>query len=79
MMQPMSQIYALAFAEAGNAFMSWQDFDPFTLKRSLGIGVRIYLPYVGLIGVDWGYGFDKSVGADKPHGGQVHFMMGMQF
>ncbi len=78
-MQPMSQIYALAFAEAGNAFMSWQEFDPFTLKRSLGVGVRIYLPYVGLVGVDWGYGFDRAVGADKRHGGRVHFMMGMQF
>ncbi len=78
-MQPMSQIYALAFAEAGNAFMSWQDYDPFTLKRSLGVGVRIFLPYVGLIGVDWGYGFDRAVGAEKRHGGQIHFMMGMQF
>lgn len=79
LMQPMSQIYGLVFAEAGNAFMSWRDFDPFTLKRSLGFGVRIYLPYVGLVGVDWGYGFDRAVGADKRHGGRVHFMMGMQF
>ncbi len=79
LMQPMSQIYALAFAEGGNAFMSWKDYDPFTLKRSLGVGVRIYLPFVGLIGVDWGYGFDRAVGATKPHGGRIHFMMGMQF
>ncbi len=78
-MQPQSQIYGLVFAEGGNAFRSWQEFDPFKLKRSLGVGVRLYLPVVGMIGVDWGYGFDRAVNATKKSGGHFHFMMGMDF
>lgn len=78
-LKPSSTIYGLVFAEGGNAFSSWQQFDPFSLKRSLGAGVRMYLPVVGMIGVDWGYGFDKQVGENKKHGGEFHFMIGMQF
>lgn len=78
-MAPQSQIYALVFAEGGNSFKSWQDFDPFTVKRSLGVGVRFYLPIVGMLGVDWGYGFDHPYGSNSPHGSQFHFQMGMVF
>ena len=78
-LQPRSIIYGLVFAEGGNAFASWKDFDPFQIKRSLGVGVRLYLPIVGMLGVDWGYGFDNAYGESKRHGGQIHFMIGTQF
>lgn len=74
-----STIYALAFAEGGNGFADWKNFNPFTIKRSAGVGVRIFLPFVGMIGVDWGYGFDKAVGATKRFGSKVHFMIGQEF
>lgn len=79
MQQGMTTIYGLAFAEAGNGYRNWEEFDPFRLHRSLGVGVRVFLPMIGMIGVDWGYGFDGTATSDKPHGGQVHFMIGMDF
>lgn len=79
LMQGQTQIYGLVFAEGGNGFNSWQEFDPFNLKRSLGVGVRLYLPIVGLIGFDWGYGFDNAYKSSKRHGGKFHFMMGIEF
>ncbi len=79
LMQQSTSIYGLAFAEGGNSFASWQTFDPFLLKRSAGVGVRMYLPMVGMIGFDWGFGFDKIPGETKRSGGQPHFMIGMQF
>lgn len=79
MLQPSSTIFGLIFAEGGNAFSTWQDFDPFAIKRAIGIGVRLQLPMVGLIGFDWGYGFDTPARDDKRSGGQFHFMMGQQF
>ncbi len=78
-LKPSSTIYGLIFAEGGNAFTGWKSFNPFQLKRSLGIGVRLYLPVVGMIGVDWGYGFDKQVGETKAHGSKFSFMIGQQF
>lgn len=79
-LKPSSTIYAVAFGEAGNAFNHWNEFNPFLLKRSLGAGVRIYLPIVGMIGVDWGYGFDNSyANPNKKSGSQLHFMIGTQF
>lgn len=78
-LQPTTQIYGLVFAEAGNAYRNWKQFNPFQLKRSLGAGVRIVLPMVGMIGFDWGYGFDHPAGENKPHGGQVTFTFGNQF
>lgn len=77
-LKPSSQIYGLVFAEGGNAFQEVKQFDPFLLKRSLGLGVRLYLPVVGLIGIDWGYGFDKDY-SGKKGGAQFHFMIGQQF
>lgn len=79
MMQQGTSIWVLAFAEAGNGFMSWNDFNPFNLKRSLGVGVRFFVPVFGLIGVDWGYGFDMQYGSTERRGGKLHFTMGMQF
>ena len=78
-LQPSSQIYGLVFAEGGNAFSTWQEFDPFRIKRSVGVGVRMYLPIVGMLGVDYGYGFDRAPGETKRSGGMPHFMIGMQF
>lgn len=74
-----TMIYALAFAEAGNAFQSVKNYNPFDLKRSLGVGIRVYLPMIGLIGLDWGYGFDRLPVSGKRGGSQLHFMMGTQW
>ncbi len=78
-MQQSTQIYLLAFAEAGNGFSSWRDFSPFDIKRSAGFGVRLYLPIVGMLGIDWGYGFDPAAGYTTRSGSQFHFVMGQQF
>ena len=77
-LKPSSTIYGLVFAEGGNAFKSWKEFDPFLIKRSIGVGARIYLPIVGMLGIDWGYGFDKAVGQTERSGSQVHFIIGTQ-
>ncbi len=74
-LQPQSTIFVLGFLEGGNCWSDIRQFNPFEIKRSAGIGVRIFLPMVGLLGVDWGYGFD-----DTAHGGsQFHFVIGQQF
>ncbi len=78
-LKPQSTIYGIVFAEGGNAFSSWSKFDPFLIKRSLGAGVRMFLPQIGMIGVDFGYGFDNPVGSGKKSGWQPHFMIGQQF
>ncbi len=78
-LKPSSTIYGLVFAEGGNAFKSWKEFDPFLIKRSIGVGARIYLPIVGMLGIDWGYGFDKAVGQTERSGSQVHFIIDTQF
>ncbi len=71
-------IYGLSFLEAGNSWFDFVDFNPFSIKRSAGLGVRIFLPMFGLMGFDWGYGFDD--GYTKGTGGsQFHFIMGQQF
>lgn len=77
--QGQTNIWALAFVEAGNAWQDLADFNPFRLKRSAGLGVRVTLPLVGLIGVDWGYGFDKPDGSTTRGGSNVHFVMGTEF
>jgi outer membrane protein insertion porin family len=71
-------IYGLGFLEAGNSWYDFTDYNPFAIKRSAGLGVRIFLPMFGLMGFDWGYGFDD--GYTKGTGGsQFHFIMGQQF
>ena len=77
-LQPQSQIFALTFFEAGNAWSDIRSFNPFEVKRSAGVGVRIYLPVVGLLGIDWGYGFDRDV-QGKKGGSQFHFLIGQEF
>ena len=70
-------IYGLGFLEAGNAWTETSKFNPFDMKRSAGIGVRIFLPMVGMMGIDWAYGFDKVFG--KKGGSQFHFILGQEF
>ncbi len=77
MLQPSTTIYALAFAEAGNCWTSMEQFSPFNLKRSAGVGVRLYLSMLGFLGIDWGYGFDKVFGTRG--GSQLHFVLGQEF
>lgn len=74
-----TNIYALGFVEGGNAWSDVKDFNPFNLKRSAGVGVRIFLPMVGLLGVDWAYGFDKVFGSSAYGGSQFHFILGQEF
>lgn len=75
-LQPSSTIYALAFLEGGNCWSDIRKFNPFQIKRSAGVGVRIWLPMIGWLGVDWGYGFDNS---DTSKRSQFHFVIGQQF
>jgi len=72
-----ANIYALTFLEAGNGWESFKDVNPFGLYRSAGAGVRVFLPMLGMLGIDWGYGFDKING--NISGGQFHFVLGQQF
>ena len=72
-------IYGLGFVEAGNAWSDTKYFNPFDMKRSAGLGVRIYLPMVGLMGIDWAYGFDKDNVNGKKGGSQFHFILGQEF
>ncbi len=77
MLQPTTTIYGLGFVEGGNAWTSVKNFSPFELKRSAGFGVRIYLPMVGMMGIDWAYGFDKVRGTKG--GSHFHFILGQEF
>ena len=75
-LQPQSTIFALLFLEGGNAWADIRKFNPFQIRRSAGVGVRVFLPMIGLLGVDWGYGFDNH---DGNGGSQFHFVIGQQF
>ena len=79
MLQGATNIYALAFLEGGNAWTEVKKFNPFDMKRSAGFGVRITLPMVGMMGIDWAYGFDKVFGSTKYAGSQFHFVLGQEF
>lgn len=79
LLKGQTNIYVLGFLEGGNGFTSWKEFSPFKIKRSAGIGVRLFLPVVGMVGVDWGWGFDPAAGQTKRSGSHIHFTMGMQF
>lgn len=72
-------IYALAFLEAGNSWYELKDFEPFNLYRSAGVGLRVFLPMFGLLGIDWGYGFDQVPGRSGAGGSQIHFVLGQEF
>ena len=77
MLSTSATIYPLLFVEAGNAWTSVKKFNPFDLKRSAGVGVRIYLPMIGMMGIDWGYGFDRVDG--NKGGSNFHFVLGQEF
>lgn len=72
-------IYGLGFLEGGNAWTETKNFNPFDMKRSAGVGVRIFLPMVGLMGIDWAYGFDKALSTGSKGGSQFHFILGQEF
>lgn len=78
-LEPSSTIYLLAFAEAGNAWYDLSKFNPFDLKRSAGVGARIMLPMIGLMGIDWAYGFDPINGSRGNSGSNIHFIIGQEF
>ncbi len=79
MLETSTNIYMLTFVEGGNAWHDIKNFNPLDLKRSAGVGVRIFLPMIGLMGIDWGYGFDKVFGSKQYGGSQFHFILGQEF
>ncbi len=79
-LKPSASIYALTFLEAGNGYDSFRSFDPFNSKRSTGVGVRIFMPAFGLLGIDFGYGFDNAnPNLNEPNGWETHFVIGQNF
>jgi outer membrane protein insertion porin family len=77
-LNPQATVYALAFLESGRAWYALKNFNPFAMPRAAGVGIRAHLPMFGLLGIHWGYGFDRDLnnGGRK---GEFHFMMGQQF
>ena len=78
-LNPTSTMYALAFLEAGDAWEKFDNFNPFIVKRSVGIGVKIMLPMIGMMGLDYGWGLDEVIGNPEANGGQFHFSIGQNF
>ena len=78
-LETSTNIYVLGFLEAGNAWNDINKFNPFDLKRSAGVGVRIFLPMIGMMGIDWAYGFDKVFGSSSAGGSHFHFVLGQEF
>ena len=80
-LKPSASVFALTFLESGNGFDNFKDYSPFDLKRSAGIGVRVFMPAFGLLGIDFGYGFDSTdlSNTGQPSGWQTHFVIGQQF
>ncbi len=78
-LNPSATIFVLTFLEAGNAWYSIDQYDPFGTKRAVGVGVRAFLPMFGLLGIDWGWGFDEYPGSSGISGSQFHFTIGQQF
>ena len=76
---PQATVYILAFAEAGDSWLTFDEFKPFQLKKSAGLGVRIFLPMFGLLGLDYGWRFDDVPGRPDMAPGQFHFSIGQQF
>lgn len=78
-LKPSASIYVLSFMEAGNAYDGFEDLNPFNLKRSAGMGLRVFMPAFGLLGIDFAYGFDPIHRFGEPSGWQTHFVIGQQF
>lgn len=72
-LNPSATIFAMAFVEGGNSWLNFADFNPFSIYRTAGVGLRVYLPMFGLLGLDWGYGFDEVPGIPNANGSQFHF------
>jgi len=78
-LKQLASIYVLGFVEGGGAYDGFNDYNPFDLKRSAGVGLRIFMPAFGLLGIDFGYGFDPVLGGTQPNGLETHFIIGQQF
>ena len=79
-LKPAASIFALSFLESGNGYNSFRQFNPFESKRSAGLGVRIFMPAFGLLGIDFGHGFDSTTPGDPtPNGWETHFIIGQNF
>ncbi|MGK0127222.1 MAG: outer membrane protein insertion porin family [Candidatus Azotimanducaceae bacterium] len=78
-LKPSASIYLLGFVEAGNSYSGFENYDPFKVKRSAGLGVRIFMPAFGLLGIDFAHGFDPLPGTNIKSGWQTHFIIGQQF
>jgi outer membrane protein insertion porin family len=78
-LNPSATVFVLGFLEGGDAWYSIDQFNPFIIKRSAGFGLRAFLPMFGLLGIDWGYGFDEVPGQPDANGNQFHFTIGQQF
>ena len=78
-LKPMASIYGLVFAEGANSFGTFSQYNPFDIKRSAGFGIRIFMPMLGILGFDFGYGYDGINGRTTPHGWETHFILGQQF
>lgn len=78
-LKQLASIYVLGFAEGGAAYDGFRDYNPFRISRSAGAGLRIFMPAFGLLGIDFGYGFDPILGNDQPNGWETHFIIGQQF
>jgi outer membrane protein insertion porin family len=78
-LKQLASIYVLAFAEGGNSYDGFRDYNPFNLKRSAGAGLRIFMPAFGLLGIDFGYGFDPTLVGTGANGWETHFIIGQQF
>lgn len=74
-----ASIYALGFLEAGSSYADFKTYNPFDLNRSAGVGLRVFMPAFGLLGIDFGHGFDALPGLNKPNGWETHFIIGQQF
>jgi len=78
-LNPSATIYALVFAEAGNSWYHLDEMNPFSVYRSAGVGLRFWLPMFGILGIDYGYGFDPVYGQPDANKGQFAFTIGQQF
>ena len=78
-LKQLASIYVLGFAEGGASYNSFKSYNPFELNRSAGAGLRIFMPAFGLLGIDFGYGFDPILGETEPYGWKTSFIIGQQF
>jgi outer membrane protein insertion porin family len=78
-LKPQASIFALSFLEAGGSYDGFKNYNPFQLQRSAGFGLRVFMPAFGLLGIDFGYGFDALPRYTQPSGWQTHFIIGQQF